>query len=102
VSFPVAGDRGLLDLYPVACAFDTMIECKTICVRCKYHKGWGVWYNHYCEHPSTARNEEQDPVTGEISYGIRNDLGRVVLTDKEFPHCRDINHGNCPNFEKES
>ena len=74
--------------------------CKTLCVNCRHHVGSGVWYAHYCQHPDKRRPKEQDPVTGEIFFAIRNDLGNVCFTCEQYPHCRDINHGNCPLYEE--
>lgn len=82
-----------------------MGECKTICKRCRFHefrtdsRKIDVWYMHYCKSKEVEREKEQDPVTGKIQYAQKNDLGRVVLTDERYPHCRDINHGNCPHYE---
>lgn len=74
---------------------------KTICLKCKYHKGKGdMWYDHFCTHPDVRHTKEQDPVTGKMLYASKNDLGRVVLNEEEYPYCRDINHGNCPYFKK--
>lgn len=79
-----------------------------ICVRCKHYShevqnpaAPNVWYNHFCGHPSMAREPGVDPVTGEKCFFSRSDLGRVVPTDDQHPHCRDVNHdGNCELYEQ--
>lgn len=77
-----------------------MIKCKTLCVNCKYHTGSGQWYNHLCKHPETVRIEEQDPITGKMGYAGCNDLGGIYLCDSKYQNCRNLNKGNCPNFQK--
>jgi len=81
-------------------------EMPTICVNCKHHhekpdpRNINIWYSHICQHPEVKRQEEQNPVTGEIGYAAKNDLGTVYITDESHPYCRDINHGNCPLYEQ--
>lgn len=81
-------------------------KCKTICVKCKYHnnppdeRGIVNWWGHICRHPSLKRLPEQSPITGEIKYGTKNSLGMIVLTDDAYPHCSEINKGNCELFEE--
>ena len=79
---------------------------KTICVQCKHHEGiedghrTDCWYNHFCKHPETLLIRDIDPVTGVEGYAKVNSLGTPYLTDSPFPYCRDINHGNCPRYER--
>ena len=80
----------------------TAIMAKTICVQCKHYCGPGKlhpWHRHRCTHPDFEKQQEQDPVTGDIGFAGRNDLGRVAIDDERYPYCRDINHGNCEKFD---
>ncbi len=80
-----------------------VILAKTICVHCVFYCGPGVlkkpWHTHRCVHPENIKTQQQDPVTGEIGFVEKNDLGRVCISEDQYPHCRDINHGNCPQFK---
>lgn len=83
-------------------------ECKTICVNCRHHylkpdsRGIDVWYLHFCHHPEVSRPREQDPVTGKWGYADKNDLGKVSIGNDQFPHCNEINHGNCELYEEKA
>ncbi len=76
------------------------IYCQTVCINCRHHEGKGTWYNHICKHEEGVRQQEQNPVTGEIEFSMKNDLGRSVFVEEEYPYCRDVNHGNCPLYEE--
>lgn len=78
------------------------VSCKTICVECVHHSGSDAsknYWNHLCCHPNFERIAEQDPVTGNIGFVGKNDLGGTYFTQDRFPHCREINNGNCDYFE---
>lgn len=71
---------------------------KTLCVNCEHHIFLGCdsdpsrWYYHYCgAHP---RKLKTDPVSGVVGYEKYGDI-----TVQKYPHCRDINNGNCKYFK---
>lgn len=76
----------------------------TICVNCKHLKSisdgprTGIWYNMYCS--AVRRMSAIDPVSGNRCFLGKNSFGEDYFTDEEYPHCRDINKGNCPYFEE--
>jgi len=75
-----------------------MIEPETICIKCQHHLGAGVmWYDHFCTNPETVRTEGKDPVTGELCY---YQFPSRSSFDSQFPLCRDMNLGNCPNYKE--
>lgn len=63
---------------------ENTMKHKTICVNCKHHVYYGV--KHMCQHARDEDDKLQDYVTGKTYY--------------RCPNCRDLNQGNCPNFEK--
>ena len=70
----------------------------TICVKCKHHHGYGVWYGHYCH--ATERERVTDPVTGKQCFKGTNDLGGVYFTDERYPNCKTINlDGDCMLYD---
>ena len=70
----------------------------TICAKCVHADFRGeVWYDQFCR---ASRNERTtDPVTGKRSYKVMNDLGTVGYSDEPYRLCRDVNDGQCKNFE---
>lgn len=86
---------------------DTPTTPRTICAQCTHFLNTGVgvyseiWYSHYCR--ATPLPVTIDPVTGvQRAYGV-NALGtRYFVMDDEPPyaHCRDINTGDCPKYER--
>ena len=81
----------------------------TICTKCKHYKfihtnkreSKNMWFNHFCK--AVPHKKVIDPVTGEMSYLIDNDLEQAIYsTEKEdqYPFCRDINDGNCEYYEE--
>jgi len=70
---------------------------QTLCLNCIHANGVtkdAIWYDCYCHHPKMKRREGQDPVTGRKMF-VTISNGKTCLTDEEYPHCRDINDGNC-------
>lgn len=70
----------------------------TICVRCIYHhcSGDDIWYNHFCRHPRWLQiPKAQDPVNGRWGYQKHNSVGDAYLDETPWPHCREVNKGNC-------
>jgi len=73
-----------------------------ICIHCKFVRikvDNGIWYNYRCGAQEVKRQEVVDPVSGKTGYGSVNDLGRVNITDEEYPYCREINNGTCSLFQ---
>ena len=75
----------------------------TICKNCKNYihiicnpSAPSVWYNHYCK--AAPLEKKNNPVTGEVGYWTKNDLGIEVESDSEYNYCRNINYGNCVLF----
>lgn len=80
-------------------------ETITVCFRCKFFLNKepntpraDVWYNHLCQKRPLLKGI--NPVTGKPQYIASNDLGQYHYTDQEFVFCRDINNGNCQDFEE--
>ena len=82
-----------------------------ICVDCRHHHskhdggpggpGPNVWFHHICLHPELSRAPSTNPVTGVACFWVKNDLGRMVATDDQYPYCRDINsEGDCEFWDK--
>ena len=82
-----------------------MNDTFTICKQCKHFHNIeptgprkDIWYNHYCK--AVDLPTAQDPLDGVVKPFSQNDLGRTIFLDEPYPHCRDINDGNCKAFEQ--
>lgn len=81
----------------------------TICVKCRHHRNThdghpcgpprSSWFYQVCTHTDVERPTTIDPVSGDVKYMSKNDLGRTILHDAPHPFCRDINDGMCKMFE---
>lgn len=81
----------------------------TICTACRWYRNTkaarrggppaSMWYYKLCTHPDVERPTTIDPVSGDVKYMSKNDLGRTILHDAPHPFCRDINDGECGMFE---
>jgi len=72
----------------------------TICVNCKHFiKTSDIWYNQFCGNKDVGAKKAINPVTGEVGYLKKNDLGGQYYDKNRYPFARDINKGNCSIFE---
>lgn len=59
-----------------------------------------IWYNHLCK--ANPLPIKINPVTGAAQSVSQNDLGRTVYSDRNFGFCRDVNKGECENFQSKT
>lgn len=75
-----------------------------ICVKCAHciiKKDNGIWYNYLCGHPSMRRQRVIDPVTGELSFGYKDEDGDIYVEREEFPYAKEVNRrGDCDLWEQ--
>lgn len=72
----------------------------TVCFDCWHFKGdkSAPWYAHFCG--ARPLPTAVDPVTGQVQAYAGNDLNRAAFVDRGFAYCRDVNDGECPEFER--
>jgi hypothetical protein len=78
-----------------------MSEKVTICVQCKHLILCGDSksdWSYLCKKAERIRSI--DPVTGKTMYSTKNDLGHEYFTESKYDFCRNVNKGNCKDFEK--
>lgn len=76
----------------------------TVCKKCRYFVQLEtgsvrehVWYNHLCK--ATPLPMKVDPYDGKTKPYCHNDLGGEYFTENPFKYCRDVNDGQCPQFQ---
>lgn len=76
----------------------------TICVKCakcltvKPAEGEEGEPIYFCRDPGVGGRERVNPVTGKKEY-LHSGKGGMYASESPFPHCENINLGNCPMFE---
>ncbi|KKL55822.1 hypothetical protein LCGC14_2251550 [marine sediment metagenome] len=70
-----------------------------ICRDCRHFiQNGAIWYDQFC---GAVENEQgTNPVTGELGFVQKNDLGLVYFGDQRFAYAREINRGDCEYFVK--
>jgi len=72
----------------------------TICIECQHYQGPTIdpkWYQQYCK--ASPRPKAIDPCTGKEGYRGINDLGTTYYDEQPYQYCRDLNDGNCQQWE---
>ncbi len=81
--------------------FKCLFTPNTICVNCRHFDRQGDrWYDMYCNHPVVRRWVAVHPITGEPTYAMTNDLGKMIYVDDARPHAGAINDGNCEHYKR--
>jgi len=75
--------------------FKACINCKNLILI----EGGKQWHHRRCG--VICHERARDPYDGEWKYGLKNDLGKLVIVDEPNPCVRDINtDGKCCLFER--
>lgn len=76
----------------------------TICTRCGHFLNLEpgsvrehIWYNHLCK--ASPLPKGVDPYDGKEKACSINAFGGRYFSDNEFQYCRDVNDGNCQQFQ---